>query len=208
MVTLTTAKANYYEFAGLSTDTKPSGIDAAPNGSKFYEIDTQKTLYFNGDTGDWFDHDTKYPTKLEVYSNKYKVTYSDSTTKTSGVVVTLSGNKAYYVENAMKVSCDAIVVAVTITGDTETAVYDEQEHTASGYTASADKSTIYDVSTDIEYLGVGTPTAKRTEVGKTMMGLDKSDFKNLNNQYIVNFTVTDGYVEITAPEEQNEPAAE
>lgn len=204
MISYTFDKQNYAELAGLSTDTKPTGKGAVPNGSKFYEIDTDKTLYFNGDAGDWFDKTAKYPTKLEVASNKYKVTYSDTTTDANATVV-LEGDKATFTENGMKVSCDAIAITVAVVGDVVTATYDESEHTASGYVATPSKN-IYNVETEMEYLGGETPSVSRTEVGKSMMGLTADDFKNLNDQLIVTFTVTDGYVEIEEAEEQpNDP---
>ena len=42
-----------------------------------------------------------------------------------------------------------------------------------------------------------------------MMGLTADDFKNLNDQFIVTFTVTDGYVEIEeAPAEDDSEGGE
>ena len=196
MISYTFDKQNYAELAGLSTDTKPTGKGAVPNGSKFYEIDTDKTYRFNGETGEWFDKTARYPTKLEVASNKYKVTYSDNTANANATVV-LDGETAKFTENGITVSCDAIHITVSVVGDAQTDSYSGEEQTASGYTATPDKD-VYDVSTDMEYTKSGTPTAKRTNVGKTMMGLKASDFVNKNDQYIVVFDVTDGYEQITA----------
>ncbi len=196
MISYTVSKANYCELWSLSTDTKPTGFGAVPNGSLFTEIDTKKTYRFNGETGDWFDNAAKYPTKLEVADGAYKVTYSDSSASSDTVTIVLDGETAYYTENSITVSCDAIEVAVTITGDVTTATYDGEEHTASGYTAEADNSATFAVATDIEYLGEGTPSVSRTEVGKSMMGLSEEDFRNKNDQCVVTITVTDGYVEI------------
>lgn len=201
MISYTFDKQNYAEIVGLSTDTKPEGIGAVPNGSKLTEIDTGKKYRFNGETGKWIEQNAKYPVKLEEVSGAYKVTYSDNSTKTEDVEVTVVGTKAYYEENGILVSCDAIEVTVAIVGDTETATYDGEAHTASGYTATPSKNT-YSVANDMEYLGEETPSVSRTEVGKSMMGLTADDFKNLNDQFIVTFTVTDGYVEIEEAEEQ------
>ena len=190
-------KGTYAELWCMSTDTKPTGIGAVPNASKLTEIDTSKVYRFNGDTGEWFDTASKYPIKLEVASNAYKVTYSDNTTKTQDVEVEIRGEKAYYIENSIEVSCDAITITVAVVGDTETVTYDGEEHTASGYTATPDK----DVYTSSDFEFDGEAVAKRTEVGKTMMGLTAEMFANKNDQYIVTFDVTDGYVEIESAEE-------
>ena len=45
---MTLRPANYKEYVGLSTDSKPT--DCGVN-SLFYELDTKKTLYFDGT--DW-----------------------------------------------------------------------------------------------------------------------------------------------------------
>ena len=41
---------NMTEYVGLSTDTKPGGCD---NGSKFTEIDTGATYYYDEDGEEW-----------------------------------------------------------------------------------------------------------------------------------------------------------
>lgn len=47
----TPAGVGFWDIRGLSTDTKP--IDGVPNGSTFYEIDTQKVFKFDADTNTW-----------------------------------------------------------------------------------------------------------------------------------------------------------
>lgn len=42
------------EYAGLSTDTKPSNV---PNGSRFYEIDSGKYYVYDADNDTWYDTD-------------------------------------------------------------------------------------------------------------------------------------------------------
>lgn len=44
---------NSAEFKGLSTDTKP--IDSVPNGSTFYEMDTQKVYMFDAENQLWIE---------------------------------------------------------------------------------------------------------------------------------------------------------
>lgn len=212
MITYAVSKANYAELWGLSTDTKPTGVGRVPNGSLFTEIDTAKTYRFNGETGDWFDKTSKYPTKLEVVneSNTYKVTYSDTTTKTSDFEVVLDGNKATYTENGIKVSCDAIVATVTITVASETVAYDESEHTLawndsmSGYEMEADiTSALFDASTDIVPLFDPLYSVSGTEVGEYPFGLSESSFKSTNTQIKVAFVVVDGSLEITEAVDEN-----
>ena len=46
MVTLTFTNGGYCEFAGLSTDSKPT--ENVATGSLFHEVDTKKIYAFNG----------------------------------------------------------------------------------------------------------------------------------------------------------------
>ena len=88
-----------------------------------------------------------------------------------------------------------IDVVVTIVGNTNTAPYDGQEHTVTGYTATAD-NTLYDVEKDFTFSG--TAEAARTEVGSTYMELAADQFANTNPNFAtVTFEVTDGYQVIT-----------
>ena len=57
-----------------------------------------------------------------------------------------------------------IDVVVTITGANGTNAYDGEEHSVSGYTATAD-TTLYDVTKDITFSG--TAAAARTDAGTT-----------------------------------------
>ena len=53
MVKITCAKNDYFEFAGLSTDTKPtSGVGT---GSIFVEVDTGTVFFFDEDGGTWVE---------------------------------------------------------------------------------------------------------------------------------------------------------
>lgn len=189
MVTYNIEKQNYAEISGLSTDEKPEGIGAVPSGSKFEELDTGKTFRFNGETGKWIDSGEKRPVKLEEVSGAYKVTYSDNSVKTSGVEVTIVGTKAYYEENGVSVSCDAIQVTVAIVGNSNTATYDGEAHTVTDYVATPNKETY--TADDFEF--TGTASASQTDVGTKNMGLTVSMFTNINDQFIVTFAITDGY---------------
>ena len=87
-----------------------------------------------------------------------------------------------------------IEATVTITGVTNTAAYDGQAHTASGFTATADIA-LYDVNKDFTFSG--TDSASRTDAGKATMGLTASQFTNTNANFSkVTFNVTDGWQEV------------
>ena len=96
---------------------------------------------------------------------------------------------------------EPIKVTVTITGNTSSVDFDDEEHTITGYTATAD-SDLYDVTKDFTFSGEAT--ASRTNViegedadGKTDMGLTSDQFVNNNKNFTdVAFVVTDGYQEI------------
>ena len=85
-------------------------------------------------------------------------------------------------------------VIVTITGHHDTAVYDREEHSVSGY----DVEISGDVYTENDFEFSGTAEARRTDIGRTDMGLKEEDFVNINENFTkVTFSITDGYQEIT-----------
>ena len=89
-------------------------------------------------------------------------------------------------------------VVVTITGHSNKAAFDGTEHTVSGYDVSISNN----LYKDTDFTFSGTAEAKRTEVGKTMMGLTASQFTNKNANFSsVTFNVTDGFQEITSIDE-------
>ena len=90
-----------------------------------------------------------------------------------------------------------IDVTVTITGRNSSVLYDGNEHEVSGYIAES-SNTLYKVDgEDKDFTFSGTAEAKRTDAGKTMMGLAADQFANTNPNFkTVTFNVTDGYQEI------------
>lgn len=52
ITTIETNGRDYNEFAGLSTDTKPSNVGT---GSIFVEVDTGKVFFYNQDGGTWIE---------------------------------------------------------------------------------------------------------------------------------------------------------
>ena len=91
-----------------------------------------------------------------------------------------------------------IDVTVTITGHHNTATFDNEEHSVSGYDVEI-SNPLYKES----YFGFsGTAEAKRTDVGTTDMGLAADQFTNTNGNFAtVTFNVTDGYQTITGVDE-------
>ncbi|MBQ3903601.1 MAG: Ig-like domain repeat protein, partial [Eubacterium sp.] len=84
--------------------------------------------------------------------------------------------------------------AVTISGHNNTSVFDGGEHSVSGY----DFASTNPLYTKSYFTFSGNALAKRTDFGKTNMGLLDSQFININGNFEVTFNVTDGYQQIIA----------
>ena len=88
-----------------------------------------------------------------------------------------------------------INATVTIVGNTNSTAYNGEEHSVSGYTATA-STELYNVNSDFTFNG--TAEAARTNVDTTFMGLAANQFANTNPNFAtVTFNVTDGYQAIT-----------
>lgn len=88
-----------------------------------------------------------------------------------------------------------IAATVTITGHNDVVTYDGTEHSVSGYEVKISNNLYHE--TDFTFSG--TAEAKRTDEGKTMMGLTADQFTNNSTNFNpVTFNVTDGYMQITA----------
>ena len=87
-----------------------------------------------------------------------------------------------------------INAVVTIVGTSDILDYDGQEHTVTGYTATADTN-LYDVDKDFTFSG--DANISRTNAGTTHMELSAEQFSNVNDNFAeVTFEVTDGYLTI------------
>ena len=85
-------------------------------------------------------------------------------------------------------------VIVKITGHSNTADYDGTAHTVTGYDVEI-SNPLYK---ETDFTFSGTAKATRTDAGKTMMGLDESQFTSKNTNFgTVKFEVTDGYQTIS-----------
>ncbi|MCR4667883.1 MAG: hypothetical protein K5774_00735, partial [Clostridia bacterium] len=83
-------------------------------------------------------------------------------------------------------------VNVSITGSSETSVYDGEPHSVSGYSTSTDNSNY----TEDLFSFSGTAAASQTDAGTAYMGLSPGQFTNNNDNFSVTFNVTDGYIRI------------
>ena len=110
--------------------------------------------------------------------------------------VTPDANHSPSGRKQLTVTISPITAVVTITGHNNTAVYDGENHSVSGY--DVDSST--PLYTEADFTFNGTATAERTVTGKTNMGLSADQFTNTNttNFSEVTFNVTDGFQEITS----------
>lgn len=96
-------------------------------------------------------------------------------------------------EGKLSISPITDKVIVTVTGHTDTVIYDGAVHNVTGYDLSDDNSH-YDM-TDISFTGKDTVSGK--DVGTYHMGLTRNDFANINSNFTnVEFVVTDGFLKI------------
>lgn len=85
-------------------------------------------------------------------------------------------------------------VVVTITGNTDTKVYNGAEQSLTGYTVKISDPKY----TEADFKFTGDPKASRTDVGTTPMGLNTDQFENNNKNFKnVTFVVEDGSLTIT-----------
>ena len=126
-----------YEFRGLSTDTKPEG---KINGSKFVELDTGKTYWYNEDSESWIAESTKYLSSIAVTTQPTTTEYTEGETfDKTGMVV-----KATYTDNStatVSTYTTSPTGELTVDDDTITITYKENgivRTTTVSITVSAD----------------------------------------------------------------------
>ena len=84
-------------------------------------------------------------------------------------------------------------VTVTVTGNSDSKVYNGTEQSVTGYTVDIDGA----LYTESDFTYSGEATAKGTNKGEYPMGLKAEDFSNENPNFNVTFVVEDGQLEIT-----------
>lgn len=98
-----------------------------------------------------------------------------------------------YTDGWLKITPITDEVTVTITGNTDTVVYNGTEQSVTGYTTDVGEKAIY-----VTLNQSGKDTAKGTNVGKYMMGLTVADFTVTSGNYSnIRVVVVDGWLEIT-----------
>ena len=97
------------------------------------------------------------------------------------------------VPGKLTITANAAEVTVTITGNTDTKVYNGSEQSVTGYTTDVGEKTI-----NVTLNETGKDTAKGTDVDKYLMGLTKDDFTVTSANYSnIKVVVVDGSLEIT-----------
>ena len=100
-------------------------------------------------------------------------------------------------DGELTISPTADKVTVTITGHTDSAIYDGKEHKVTGYDVASNNA----LYTADNFTFSGTAEAKGTNAGTYEMGLTAAQFTNNSKNFTnVEFVVTDGKLEITPNE--------
>ena len=85
-------------------------------------------------------------------------------------------------------------VTVTITGNTDSKIYDGNEHSVTGYKVESISNPLY---TAADFTFSGTDSVTGTDAGTYMMGLTAAQFRNQSANFAnVEFIVTDGSLQI------------
>ena len=88
-------------------------------------------------------------------------------------------------------------VTVTVTENSDSVVYDGQEHSVTGYETMAADNALYNTA-DVAETPTDAWTAKGTNAGKYEVGITAKDFKNTSVNFTnVVFEIADGELEIT-----------
>jgi uncharacterized repeat protein (TIGR02543 family) len=102
-------------------------------------------------------------------------------------------NVTFEVKSDGWLTINPLHVLVDITGHVDTVTYDALAHSVYGYEWNASDS-LYNTADYFSYEGDSVATG--TDVNTYMMGLKKDQFKNTNNNFDVEFSVTDGWLTI------------
>ena len=102
-------------------------------------------------------------------------------TKASNYTITKS-------EGILEVTANKQAVVVKVKGNKNAQLYDGAEHVATGYivegvTVDGVASDLYGAKAGVDFKFMGTAKAKRTDAGKTDMGLTAEQFTNINKNF-------------------------
>ena len=124
-------------------------------------------------------------TKAGTSKNTFTYTLNGNTKASNYIINKVEGN--------LTVKTDKNEVVVTITGHTNSAKYDGQDHTAEGYDVSINNKKYH----ESDFTFKGTDKVTKKDAGTYPMGLKKSDFVNNSTDFEnVKFVVEDGSLTI------------
>ncbi len=207
------ATANGYTFSGWSTSNAnvSNGSFEMPDNEvvftgRFYK---NVTVTANSAT-ETFDNTLKsvsgYTLNPSVTDAQFSITVGASGTNVgeydatfpNNTVGTIDATGKYIITEAIdgKLTINPASVTVTIKGNTDTKEFDGNAHTVTGYEVVSISNNLY-TAADFSLVEGAAATATQTNVGTAEMGLTEDSFKNNNNNFDVNFVVTDGYMTVT-----------
>ncbi|MBR4579424.1 MAG: InlB B-repeat-containing protein, partial [Oscillospiraceae bacterium] len=130
-------------------------------------------------------------TEADTYDNGF---FEESYTIVNADGEDVTGNYESISFTSGKLTITRLTITINITGHNDTQPYTGEEQTATGFDAECD-SELFDES---HVFYNGDPTAARTYLGKTDMGLEEEKFSYEDKNITANFNVgEDGYMEIT-----------
>ena len=152
-----------------------------------YTVSINEPLYTTADFT--FAGSTDHAARTDV-GTTYMTMVADNFTNTN-----TNFNPVTFTVNNGSITISPIDAVVTITGNTDSKMYDGTAHSVTGYTATANTA-LYDVAHDFTY--AGDSIATRTDAGTTNMDLVATDFANANTNFAnVTFEINDGAMTIT-----------
>ena len=171
------------------TVTLTSASASKPYDGKALTNDTVTAEGFVGNDGATYNV-TGTITDVGEKVNEFTYTLNEGTNKDNYEITTVFGK--------LVITPNADQVVVTIKENSETATYDGEEHTVTGYTVTSISSTLY-TENDFEFVGADTAKeVKGTNAGTYDMNLKASDFRNKNEQFSnVTFVIVDGKLNIS-----------
>ena len=171
------------------TVTLTSASDSKPYDGNALTNDTVTAEGFVGNDGATYNV-TGTITDVGEKVNEFTYTLNEGTNKDNYEITTVFGK--------LVITPNADQVVVTIKENSETATYDGEEHTVTGYTVTNISSTLY-TENDFEFVGADTAKeVKGTNAGTYDMNLKASDFQNKNEQFSnVKFVIVDGKLNIS-----------
>ncbi len=102
------------------------------------------------------------------------------------------------VDGALEITPYSKTVTVTVTGASDSAAYDGEEHSVSGLTSVVSDNALYDVTTAVRQTETAGWTASGTLVGEYPQTIRPSDFENTDENFAeVKFVIENGTLEIT-----------